>query len=135
MAHSPKISNYLAGIEANAVAAEMATGWIRVYDGTPATDCDTAIGSQVLLSEHRFSSPAFITEVNGLLTADAITSDTDANASGTPTWFRAFKADGTTATYQGTAGTSGTDLIMATSPIVIHGTVDINSHTYQVNKG
>ena len=44
---------------------------------------------------------------NGVLTLNAITSDSSADATGTATHFRIYKSDGTTAVLQGDVGTSG----------------------------
>ena len=45
---------------------------------------------------------------NGVLTLNAITSDSSADATGTATHFRIYKSDGTTAVLQGDVGTWST---------------------------
>jgi hypothetical protein len=117
---------------ADARAVLLNSGYIRIYDSTgtgqPATP-DTAITTQVKLAELRFNATAFPASVNGVATANAIVSDPDAAATGTPTWFRCFKVDGTTAVHDGTIGTSNANLILVVASIVQHAVVDCSSMT------
>jgi hypothetical protein len=116
----------------DAVKADFNTGYLRIYDSTgtgqPAGP-DTAITTQVLLAELRFNATAFPASSSGVLTANAITSDAAANATGTATWFRCLKSDGTTALMDGTVGTASANLILATTSIVINAVVDVSSFT------
>jgi len=140
MADTTKISNAAATAEANAFADLLNNGYLRIYDSTggtgqPAT-VDTAIGSQVLLAELRFHTPNSESSIsNGVITFDAITSDTDANATGTATWFRAFSSDGTTAIWDGSVNTAGATLNLNSTAIQIHAQVDVTSATHTINKG
>jgi hypothetical protein len=72
--------------------------------------------------------------VAGVLTFSAITSDTAADATGTATFFRAFKADGTTAVYDGSVGTSNADLVIDSTAIQVGADVDVTSLTHTVPK-
>lgn len=110
MANSPKLA-------LNTLAASCNGGYLRIYDGTKPAYGDTAITTQTLLAELTFANPAFGAASSGTATANALTSDASANASGTATWFRAFKSDGTTAVFDGSAGSSGCDLNLATDII------------------
>lgn len=110
MANSPKLN-------LTTFAAQVNSGYLRIYDGTKPATGDTAIGAQTLLAELTFGNPAFGAPSGGTATANAITSDASANASGTATWFRAFKSDGTTAVFDGTAGATGCDVNLATDVI------------------
>ena len=65
--------------------------------------------------------------VNGVLTLGAITDDSSANATGTATWFRIVKADGTTHVMDGNVGTSGSDLNLTTTSIVATQPVSVTS--------
>jgi hypothetical protein len=105
-------------------------GYIRIYDGAQAANPNTAIGAQVLLAELTFGTPAFGAASNGVATANAITQDASANASGTATWFRVLQSNGTTVLWDGTVSTSGADLNLNSTSIVSGGTVDITSMTY-----
>ena len=83
---------------------------IRIYSGPRPANVGTAISAQVLLAELTGNATAFGTVASGALTANAIASDTAADATGTATWFRVFKADGATACIDGDVGAAGADL-------------------------
>lgn len=135
MALNPKRTNLAASTEADAVCALLNNGYLRIYDGTQAATADTAIGAQVLLAELRWNAAAFGAAVNGVATANAITSDASANATGTATWFRALKSDGTTAVFDGSVGTATADIVLNTVSIVTAAQVDVTAFTYTANKG
>lgn len=134
MAHAAHISNVGANAAADALCALLNTGYLRMYDGTQPATTDTAIGAQVLLAELRFNATAFGASSAGVATANAITSDSDADNTGTAAWFRAFKSDGTTAILDGSVGTSGADLNIATVAIVQHAVVAVSAFTYTQSK-
>ena len=134
MAYNLNLSNAAANAEANALATLANNWYIRIYDGTQAATADTAIGAQVLLAELRFSATAFPSAVAGVLTANAITADTSANASGTATWFRVTQSDGTTVLWDGTVGTSGCDMNLNSVAISSGANVSITSLTHTVTK-
>ena len=139
MADTTKVSNAAAAAEADAFASLLDNGYLRIYDSTggtgqPAT-VDTAIGSQVLLAELRFAATAESSTTNGVVTFAAITADSAANATGTATWFRAFKSDGTTAVWDGSVSTASATLNLNTTSIVINAAVSVTSLTFTVNKG
>lgn len=99
---------------------------IRIYSGTQPADANTALSGNTLLAELPCSDPCG-TESNGVLTFSAITTDSSANATGTATFFRVVQSDGTTVAFDGTVGTSGTDLVVATTSIVATQPVQITS--------
>ena len=108
MANSPFFTDATTIASVSAVAALLNSGYLEIYNGTQPTDANTAIGAQVLLSGGmQFSS----------------TADTNAAATGTATWFRAYKSDGVTGVMDGSVGTSGADLNLNTTSIVQHATV------------
>lgn len=129
MALNPKRTNAAATAACNAMAALLNNGYLRIYDQTQPTNANTALGAQVLLAELRFSATAFPTAVNGVATANAMTADAAANATGTATWFRCLSSDGTTVVYDGSVGTSAADLILNTVAIVIGATVTVTALT------
>ena len=99
---------------------------LRIYDGTrPATGA--AITTQVLLAELTCGTPFAAGAAAGVLTLGAITQDASANATGTATWFRIVKADGTTFVLDGNVGTSGSDLNLTTTSITITQPVQVTS--------
>lgn len=113
----------------NAIKADFDSGYLRIYDGSQPAAPDTAITSQVQLSELRFGATAFGAAAAGVLTANAITQDSSADATGTATWYRTFKSDGTTALHDGTVGTSNANCIIATTSIVSAAVVSCSSFT------
>jgi hypothetical protein len=139
MADTTRIANNAATAEADALAGLLDNGYLRIYDSTggtgqPAT-VDTAIGSQVLLAELRFANPSDAGASNGVITFSAITQDSSANATGTATWFRCFKSDGTTAVWDGSVGTASATLNLNTTSIVSGAAVSVTALTFTVNKG
>ena len=135
MANNLKLSNDAVNAEADALSALLDNGYLRIYDGTQAATADTALGAQVLLAELRFNADAAAAATAGVLTLNAITQDSNANNTGTASWFRALQADGSTVMFDGTVGTSGCDLNIATTSIVAGAIVGATSFVYTVNKG
>lgn len=135
MALEPKLSNAAANAEADAVSDLLDNGYLRIYDGTKAVSADTAIGAQVLLAELRYNATAAPAAVAGVLTFNAFTGDAAANATGTASWFRALKADGTTAVYDGTVGTSGANWNVNSVSFVLGAPVDVTTFTFTAQKG
>jgi len=132
-----KISNAAAKAAADAVVdlidAGVAAGKLRIYDGAQPADPDTAVGAQVLLAELTFADPAFGAAADGapggVATANAITADAAANATGTASWFRVVDSAGN-AIFDGAVGTSGAQLNLATVSIVQNVEVQVTSFTY-----
>ena len=82
---------------------------LNIYTGTRPTAVGTALSGNTLLVTLTGNGTAFGTASAGVLTASAITSGT-AVASGTASFFRLFKSDGTTAVIDGDVGASGVGL-------------------------
>jgi hypothetical protein len=103
-----------------------ASALLRIYDGSrPATGG----AATTLLAELTCNATFAAGAASGVLTLNAITQDSSANASGTATWFRIVKSDGTTHVLDGNVGTSGSDLNLTTTTIVITQPVSISSFT------
>ena len=134
MASNLKMADAGVNAEADALAALLNSGYLRIYDGTQPATADTAISTQVLLAELRFNATAFGASSAGVITANAISDDTDANNTGTATWFRALKSDGTTSVLDGNVGTSSANLVISTTSIVQHATVSVSSFVHTVTK-
>jgi hypothetical protein len=134
MALSPKLANNAASVAADAVTALVNTGYLRIYDGTQPATPDTAITTQVLLAELRFSATAFGAAANGVAAANAITADPSADNTGTATWFRALKSDGTTPVFDGSVGTSGANLNLNAVAISAGAAVSVSAFTYTQSK-
>jgi hypothetical protein len=90
--------------------------------------------SGTLLGTNLFSNPAFGAASTGTATANAISSDTNADASGTAGYFRVYTGAGgdTAALFQGNTSTSGADLNFDNNVIVAGGTIAISSMTVTV---
>lgn len=129
-----KISDTSANAEAAALAALLNGGFLRFYDGARPANANTAISTQNLLAELTFGNPAFSAAAAGVITANAITSDTDANATGTATWFRCVKSDGVTVVMDGDVGTAGSDLNMNSVAFAIHAQISVSSFVHTVTE-
>jgi hypothetical protein len=130
MANNLKESNAAANAMVDALAVLANTGYIRLYDGSQPANADTALSGQTLLAELRFGATAFGGAVAGVATANAITQDSSADATGTASWFRVLKSDGTSVLWDGSVGTSSADLVLTTTSIVAGAAVAISSMTY-----
>ena len=107
-----------------------ASALIKLYTGTQATDANTALGAQTLLATLTCNATFAPGASSGALTLNSITSDTNAAATGTATWFRMLKSDGTTVVMDGSVGTSGCDLNLNTTSIVSGATVACTSAVF-----
>jgi len=137
MALNPKYTNLAVNTKVDALAALLNSGFCDIYDSTgagqPAT-ADTAITTQIKLARLTFGNPAFAAGVAGVATANAITQDAAADATGTATWCRMLKSDGT-AVQDGSVGTSGCNLNLTTTSIVQNAAVSVSSLTLTESKG
>jgi hypothetical protein len=127
---------------ANAVVGILNTGTgngvIRIRTGTEPATLATA-SSGTLLATPTFAATAFGSASNGVATAAAITSDTNAAASGDAGYFRCYAgaAGDTAGVIQGKAGVSGDtpEMTFDNKSIVAGGTVAISSMTYTQPSG
>ena len=99
---------------------------LRIYDGSRPATGGTAT---TLLAELTCNATFAASASSGVLTLNAITQDSSANATGTATWFRIVKSDGTTHVLDGSVGTSGSDLNLTTTSIVATQPVSVTSFT------
>src|SRR5215207_8202805 len=76
------------------------SGLLRIYSGTRPANVATAI-TGTLLAQLTLNATFAPAAASGVLTANAITGDTSADATGTATHFRIWKSDGTTAVIDG----------------------------------
>lgn len=95
------------------------SGRLRVYSGTRPTDADTALAGNTLLVELTFNATAFGAASGGVITANAITGAT-AVATGTATFVRCLKSDGSTplADFSVSATGGGGEVQLSTLSIV-----------------
>lgn len=136
MALDFKISTTLrnAAVDAYSAVLDGGTGPATLHIRTnapPANVSDASTGT--LLGMLTFSADSFAAGSGGTATANAITSDTNADASGDAGHFRAFPgaAADTAAAFQGTAGNSGDtpNMVFDNKTIVQGGTIAVSSFT------
>lgn len=135
MALNPKLTNLAVNTKVDALAALLNNGYLRIYDGTQPANADTAVSTQTLLAELRFNATAFGAGVAGVATANAFTQDASANNTGTATWFRALKSDGTTVVFDGSVGTATANLILNSVAIQSGAEVEVTAFTLTEDKG
>ncbi|MCL5745166.1 MAG: hypothetical protein M1541_14785 [Acidobacteria bacterium] len=133
MASTLSRSNAAVNAEADNVCALLNNGYLRIYSGTQPANADTALSGNTLLAELRFSAMAFAAAVAGQAVANAIATVTAA-ASGTASFFRTFKSDGSTAVMDGSVGTAGSDCNINATAIAIGANVSVSSMSYTATK-
>lgn len=112
------------------IDAGASAGTVAIRTGAQPTnvgDADTG----TLLGTLTFSDPAFGASATGTATASAITSDTNADASGTAAHFR-IKDSNAAIHSDGTCGTSGADMNFDNNVVVAGGTIAITSMTITI---
>lgn len=113
----------------DAIDAGATGGTIKLYSGSMPTTPETAITSQVLLGTLTCSTVCG-TVANGVLTFSAITSDTQADASGTATWARIADSDGVAVIDCDVTVTTGTGALkINTTTIIINGPISAEALT------
>ena len=110
MANLLQYSTTVRNAQLDAITTAIGTsGFCDIYSGTAPANVGTAISGQTLLAHLPLSSAFAAGASSGVLTANAISADTSADATGTPSFFR-LTTSGGTAVVQGTAGASSCDL-------------------------
>lgn len=132
MALNTQIADATANAQADILATNLNTGYLRIYSGTQPATADTALSGNTLLAELRFNATAAPAASGGVLTFNAITADSSADNSGTASFFRALKSDGTTVVMDGTVGTASANMIIATTTITAGQTVSCSSFSHDV---
>lgn len=100
------------------------SGKLRIYDGSRPATGGTAT---TLLAELTLNATFAPGASGGVLTLNSITGDSSADATGTATWCRIVKSDGTTHVMDGSVGTSGSDINFNSVSFVAGGTVNVTS--------
>lgn len=132
MANNIKLSTAVRNGMLDAITTAVGTSarW-KIYDGAQPAGPGTAVGAQVVLADLTCNATAFAAAAaSGVLTANAITQDSSADATGTAAWFRILKSDNTTACIDGTVGTSGADLNLNSTSITSTAIVQITAATF-----
>lgn len=104
------------------------TAKLRIYSGTrPANVAASITGT--LLAELTCNATFAPAASGGVLTLNAITSDSSADATGTATHFRLWNSGATTAMIDGDVGTSGADLNLNSTSLTAGGSVAVTLFT------
>lgn len=136
MANASRISNAAAIAACDAIVdlldAGSGAGYVEILNGTQPAGVDVAVTSQTVLATLTLGDPAFGAAADAspgaTATANSITGDTSADATGTASWYRAYDSDDT-AIIDGSVGTSDADMIMASTSITATEPVAITSWT------
>lgn len=135
MALNTKMAEDAVNIEADALGTRLNSGFLRIYDGVQPTTADDAIVGQILLAELTLGNPAFAAATGGVIIANAITSDNDANQTGIASWFRIVRSDGITKGFDGSAGVgAGFNLNLNSTAIQQHAQVSVTGFTHTIPK-
>lgn len=129
---NPKISSMAANVAVDAWGELLDGGFLDIYDGDQPDSVDDPITTQTRLASLGFGDPAFSSAKGGEALSHVLTSETDAKATGTATWYRCYQSDHTTAILDGTVGTIDSDLVMGSLSFQIHGEVLVSSFTLAV---
>lgn len=101
---------------------------LKIYSGTPPATADTALAGNTLLAGLVLANTPFSAASSGVKTAGAITSDSDADATGTATFFRlTTSADAVVGQGTVSAAGGGGDAIINSTSIVQHTIVSCSS--------
>ncbi len=129
MALNPHVDDAGANAAADAVSALCNSGFIDLMSGTqPAANgaATTVLASPTFAATARTGSSA-----GGVATFAAIGS-VAAGATGTATWFRAYKSDHTTAVFDGSVGTATSNIVLNSVAISSGATVSITALTFTI---
>jgi len=114
---------------ADAVCARCNGGTIKIYSGTRPATADTALSGNTLLATGTFSATAFGSASNGVATANSITKESSAPAGGTATFARMYTS-GSAPVVDVSVGTSGAELTINSTTIIVGLEVLFNACTY-----
>lgn len=133
MSNISNLSDAAANAEANALAPLLNGGFIELYTGAQPANANTALAGNTLLATLTFGNPAFGAAAAGVITANAIASGT-AVATGTATFARLYKTDGSSVVMDVTVGTSGAGINLNTTSIVTGGLVSVTAFSHTVTE-
>lgn len=119
----------------DAIDGGTGAGTLKIYTATRPANANTAVSGQTLLATLTFSDPAFgAANTSGVATANSITQDSSADATGTAAWARIeTSTPGTVMDIS--VGTSGAELNLDSVSIVAGGTVSVSSMTVTMPDG
>lgn len=109
-------------------------GKLRIYSGTRPANVAAAI-TGTLLAELTTGTPFAGAASAGVLTVNAVTGDTSADATGTATHFRQWKSDGTTGVIDGTVSATGGGGELQLASTAVTATEPVNVTSYVITRG
>jgi hypothetical protein len=130
MALNPHLDDAGANAAANAVVALCNSGYIDIMSGSQPAANGAATTVLVSLT---FGVTAFGAATGGQCTANAITSGT-AGATGTASWFRAYKSDHSTPVFDGSVGTATSNIVLNSTAIQTNATVSVTALTFTITE-
>ena len=116
----------------DAIRASFNSGLVRVYSGTRPTNADTALSGNTLLAQLTLNATAFPAASGGVLTANAITNDAAADATGTASFVRVLQSDGTTVLADFSVSATGGGGEMQFSTISFAATVVVSMSSFTI---
>lgn len=120
----------------DAITATLNNGTIKVYTGAMPASVATAVSGQTLLATLTMGATAFGSAVAGVATANAIASDSSADATGSAAWAR-IATSGGAATMDVNVGTTGDDTTITfnTVSFVAGAEISLTSFTLTMPSG
>lgn len=142
MSTNPMISPAAAKAMLNTLAALFNSYYVNIFTGSIPADCGASSTGTLLSDGCQFNATAFGAATDGgsngimTITANAISSDTNAAASGTAGYFRCLSGQNTgTCVAQGTCGTSSADMILNTTTITSGDTIAVSAFLVNMPDG
>lgn len=108
-------------------------GYIQIRTGSAPTNTTDA-NTGTLLATNTMSDPACGSASGGSATANSISNDSSIDNTGTAAHFRIFDSNNV-CLFQGTVGTSGTDIVFDSVSFVAGGVCSITSLTFTLGAG
>lgn len=133
MSLNTQVADQTANAATNAMTALANGGSIKIYSGAQPANGNTALSGQTLLATLPLNNPAFGVASAGSAALNAAGVSASAAATGTATWFRVCKSDGS-GLWDGTIGTSGCNINLNSTAIQSGATVQITSYTFATNE-
>jgi len=121
-----RLSTRARNLSADAIGDDLNSGKIRIRTGSQPTNVGDADGG-TLLSTLTLNATAFGAASTGVKTANAITSDTNAAASGTAGHACIYRSDNSTIHSDASCGQGSGDFNFDNASIVAGGTVAVSS--------
>lgn len=135
MANNPFFSDEVVVATMNAGSAKFNAGFVAIYTGAQPSDANQPV-TGTLLVKLSLSATAFASAVASGVTGARVATATAnpiasaaAVATGTAGYFVLYKSDGVTVAAMGSVGTSGCDMNLNTTSIVLGNQVTLSSGT------